>query len=402
MSPIILLPPTAHEQTAFSPEHLLSPNSFHQLKPYSSITTPDPILSTAVYPHFNLKDHNTTLLIYAARDNAIKLKNALALDSPNWATYPLVSPTTEIWQAPHSLLFNHDGTHFIAGGTAQFDVFDISRYNEGPIECKKIGYRKKGGYYNATGLDWKREITGPNDVVSAMHLSVEDMLAIGTWQRKIAVYAAAGRGELITTFSPAQVEGEGTPFGGGISQVKWSPCGRYLYVAERHSTGIHVYDIRGAGKRVGYLMGREAKTAVKLSIDVVPTAEGTEVWAGGADGKIRVWKNADQKGGVVSWDKEWAVHGETDLVCATLVHGSRSVVATVACKQRYDFSATSSDTGSSSSSGSEDDESQFESDYEDEARVTKEAEEDHVLSAIGSNEAEAREGKSLLKIWSIS
>jgi hypothetical protein len=386
-----------------SPEDLLSPNSFHMLKTYSSLTVPDPIFSTAIYPHFDLQDHNTTLLLYAARDNAIKLKNALSLDTATWAVYPLVSPTTEEWQAPHSLLFNQDGTHFIAGGTAQFAIFDINRYSEGPVERKKIGHRKKGGHYNATGLDWSREITGPNDVISTMDLSIEDMFAMGTWGRKIAIYAGAGRGELITTFSPRDVEADGRHFGEGISQVKWSSCGRYLYVAERRSAGVHIYDIRGAGRRVGCLMGREAKTNVKLSFDVVPTAGGSEVWAGGTDGKIRMWKNPEQRGGVVSWDEEWAVHGETDLVCATLVHGGGSVVATVACKERYDVETIENDSESSSSSGSEDDGSESESESEeDEIRDAEdEDEESHTLSATSSNK-ETSKGESFLKIWSIS
>lgn len=343
------------------------------------------------------------------------MKNALALDTPNWAVYPLVCPTTEVWKAPHSLLFNHDGTHFIAGATAEFAIFDLSRNNEGPVEHKKIGYRKNAGHYNPKGLDWTREITGPNDIISTMDLSVEEMFAMGTWGRKVAIYAGAGRGELVTTFSPDQIEAGSNRFGEGISQVKWSPCGRYLYVAERHSAGIHTYDIRVVGKRVGCLMGREAKTAVKLSFDVVPTAEGSEIWAGGTDGKIRMWKNPEQRGGVMSWDEEWTVHGENDLVCATLVHGSGSIVATVACKERYEFKATSSDSdsssssGSSSSGGSEDEENDSECDSEsekpeDEVRtiLIDEDEESHTLSATSSNDIEAPKRESLLKIWSIS
>ncbi|KAE9976200.1 hypothetical protein EG328_002752 [Venturia inaequalis] len=400
-------------ETIILPEDLLSPNSFHELKPYSSLTSPDPIFSTAIYPHFNLQDHNTTLLLYAARENSIKLKNALALDTANWAVYPLVCPTTEAWKAPHSLLFNHEGTHFIAGATAEFAIFDISRCNEGPMERKKIGYRKNGGYYNPKGLDWTREITGPNDIISTMDLSVEDMFALGTWGRKIAIYGGAGRGELVTTFSPDQSEDGSNHFGEGISQVKWSPCGRFLYVAERHSAGIHIYDIRVAGKRVGCLMGREAKTAVRLSFDVVPTAEGSEIWAGGTDGKIRMWKNPEQRGGVVSWDEEWSVHGENDLVCATLVHGSGSIVATVACKERYSFGAASNDSESSSSSegssssGSEDEESDSESESECEKNQTRvvpvdEDKESHTLSATSSNDIEPPKKDSFLKIWSIS
>ncbi|QDS74289.1 hypothetical protein FKW77_003613 [Venturia effusa] len=406
-------------ETIILPEDLLSPGTFHELRPYSSVTSSDPIFSTAIYPHFNLQNHNTTLILYAARENGIKLKNALALDAANWAVYPLVCPTTEVWRAPHSLLFNHEGTHFIAGSIAEFAIFDISRCNEEPLERKKVGFRKNSGHYNPKGLDWTREITGPKDIISAMDLSVEDMFAMGTWGRKIAIYSGAGRGELITTFSPDQVEGGSDRFGKGMSQVKWSPCGRYLYVAERHSAGIHMYDIRGAGKRVGCLMGREAKTAVKLSFDVVPTAEGSEIWAGGTDGKMRMWRNPEQRGGVVSWDEEWSVHGENDLVCATLVHASGSIVATVACKERYAFKAGSSDSASSSSSGaslssgSEDEDEDEESDTECDSTSQKDAvpivpidedEESHTLSATSSNviEATERDSLSFLKIWSIS
>jgi len=114
--------------------------------------------------------------------------------------------------------------------------------------------------------------------------------------------------------------------GAGITKVEWSPCGRYLYIAERKSDGALVYDIRVAGKRLGWLGGRKAVTWQRLGIDAVRAGEGHEVWAGGTDGKVRMWKGPSDKEGLVEASFEWDA-GE-DPVVAALVHPSGTVAAT--------------------------------------------------------------------------
>ncbi|KAI7600732.1 hypothetical protein KC346_g13143, partial [Hortaea werneckii] len=66
---------------------------------------------------------------------------------------------------------------------------------------------------------------------------------------------------------------------------------RYLIIAERQSDCIQVFDVRNTLQRVSTLTGREANTTQKLGIDVVPTIDGSQVWAGGTDGVVKMWEN---------------------------------------------------------------------------------------------------------------
>lgn len=129
-------------------------------------------------------------------------------------------------------------------------------------------------------------------IVSALSVNSEGIVAAGTFTRDVGLYSDAGRGECISVFSlnrdtsaPEYVHGS------GITQTAWSPDGRYLYVAERMSDGISVFDIRVTGKRLAALRGRQAMTNQRLNIDVVSVANDHEIWAGGTDGVVRVWEN---------------------------------------------------------------------------------------------------------------
>jgi telomerase Cajal body protein 1 len=96
--------------------------------------------------------------------------------------------------------------------------------------------------------------------------------------------------------------------GRGLTQVIWSPCGRYLYIVERKSNGVMIYDIRQTGQLVSWLEGRRALTNQRLGVDLIAVDEGHEVWAGGTDGMVRVWKNAHQREGGVEAELEWSAH----------------------------------------------------------------------------------------------
>ena len=135
--------------------------------------------------------------------------------------------------------------------------------------------------------------------------SGDGVLAAGTFTRQIGLYAAHGSGDMIATFSVEGTEAERVIGGKGITQVVWSGCGRYLYVVERKSDGVFVYDIRVAGRLVGWLEGRTAVTNQRLKVDVVPGGEHgmEELWAGGTDGMVRVW--TDPAGAVGGKKPAW-------------------------------------------------------------------------------------------------
>jgi WD40 repeat protein len=133
---------------------------------------------------------------------------------------------------------------------------------------------------------------GCRGYISALSSNCDGILAAGSRERNIALYAQEGSGECTTQFSLAdQRDSLYTPNGNGISQLAWSPDGTYLIVAERKSNGIQVFDVRNTHQRVSWLSGRNAVAWQKLGIDIVPTVTGYEVWAGGTDGCVRMWKN---------------------------------------------------------------------------------------------------------------
>ena len=147
-------------------------------------------------------------------------------------------------------------------------------------------------------------------IVSTMaeNPSGDGILAAGTFTRHIGLYSAHGSGDMIATFSVASTEADRCIGGKGITQVLWSPCGRYLYIVERKSDGVLVYDIRVTGQLVGWLEGRKAMTNQRLKADVVAGSENgpPELWAGGTDGVLRVWTDPSNSAGgkQPTWGKQ--------------------------------------------------------------------------------------------------
>lgn len=258
------------------------------LNPFSILPSIEPVYATAIYPFFNLQDPSTTLLLSSVRDHPIRLSSALS--PQNLGTYSLINPSTEAFIAPHSILYpSHlGGTQFITGSDSLICIFDVSRTgNEGPVSrLPTIPSKRKQIVGGGVGM---------KGIVSALAMdpAQDGILAAGTFTRNIALYGARGSGELIGTFSIAKTEANSHIGGTGITQLLWSPCGRYLYVVERKSQGMLVYDIRVTGQLLGWLEGREAMSNQRMKADVIAVGDdgSHEVWAGGTDGVVRMWKN---------------------------------------------------------------------------------------------------------------
>lgn len=258
------------------------------LEPYSTLPSAEPVYAKAIYPLFDLQDPSTTLILSSVRDHPIRLSSALVPQT--LGSYSLINPSTEAFVAPHSLLYpkHLGGSHFITGSDSLICIFDVSRPGtEGPVtRLPTIPSKRKQIVGGGVGM---------KGIVSALAMNPDQdgILAAGTFTRNIALYGSRGSGELIGTFSIAKSHADGHIGGTGITQLMWSPCGRYLYVAERKSGGILVYDIRVSGQLLGWLEGRNANTNQRMNADVVSVGSGSsqEVWAGGIDGVVRMWRN---------------------------------------------------------------------------------------------------------------
>ncbi|EMC91997.1 hypothetical protein BAUCODRAFT_79402 [Baudoinia panamericana UAMH 10762] len=302
-------------RTFILPPDLLEPseNAAH-LQQYASFTPPTPISSYAVYPGFSLHDPSTTIVLTGSADQPIALRNALDYRTVH-AKYFLVSPTTEEYHKPHSLLFTPDGSQFVAGSMSQIAVFDCTRDCEGPI----FQHRTAGKGRRLHG----RPSMSCNCFISALAINADGVLAAGSTEREFGLYDQQGQGQSVTAFSLGFQAGRR---GTGITSVKWSPDGTYLLVAERQSDGIHVFDVRNLRQKVAWLSGRKARTNQKLGIDVVPTAEGYEVWAGGTDGFVRKWQDPGRVEDEHPPDGEVKLH--SDAIATAAWHYTGAVLAT--------------------------------------------------------------------------
>lgn len=264
----------------------------HGLASHCISESPSSIQSYALYPTFDLQNPSTTLTLSAAKDLPIRLSNVLHYDTLHSA-YPLINPTTEEYVSPNSLVWTRDGSHFIAGSMNQISVFDSSYDGSGPVLQHKTapGKAEKRRY----GKSSPQSCSG---IFSALSISPDGMVAGGTSQREVTLYANEGSGECVSSFSVAARAGRRDPTtGNGVVHLAWSPSGTYLFIAERQSDGIQVYDVRKTLNRVAWLSGRNARTMQRLGTDVVPTADGCEIWAGGNDGCVRIWKNPGEHSG---------------------------------------------------------------------------------------------------------
>lgn len=277
----------------------------HHLSPYSTLPSAEPTYATAFYPFYNLQDPSTTLFLSSVRDHPIRLASTLGPASV--ASYSLVNPTTEAFITPHSMIYPSTlgGTHFLTGSDSMICLFDVSRPGTGgPISwMPTIPSKRKQIVGGGVGM---------KGIVSALAInpSGDGILAAGTFTRHVGLYSSNGSGELLGTFNVAKTDANRSIGGRGVTQLAWSPCGRYLYIAERKSDGVLVYDIRVTGQMLGYLCGRKAMTNQRMDIDIVSAGVDSahEVWAGGTDGFMRVWRNPIYSAGGQDPDGEFKVH----------------------------------------------------------------------------------------------
>jgi len=279
---------------------LASHERMQELLPYTT-SRPRKVLTSCLYPHYSLVDPSTTLLLAACVDIPISLVNAFDHDYKH-ATYPWFNQMTEEPITPHSLSFTSNGTRFVAGAKERLAVFDVQRPNEGPV--LSFTTRKSKRARAAYG----EHETPLGGILSALSASTEnDILAVGSTERQVGMWAASGAGEKVTAFS-IRDDTEPRIDGCGVMQLAWSSCGNYLVVAERMSDAILVCDVR-QGKRLCALTGRRARTMQRMSFDLVTSSDGgCDVWAGGTDGRMRIWRSVANKADLVEPTVEFAAH----------------------------------------------------------------------------------------------
>ncbi|KAK6008163.1 hypothetical protein QM012_000066 [Aureobasidium pullulans] len=326
------------------------------IKPYCSAPSPAKLTSLTLHPAFDVTNPATTLLAISQPDLPIRLTNALDLTYTH-ASYTWQNSLTEAYIAPSSLLFVDDN-HFVAGAKDSLAVFDIHNQDAPVVEYPMRKGRKARKLYGADNA-------GIGGIVSSLALSIDNLLAAGTYNRQVGLYDNAGQGESIAAFDLSYDDADDKLLkGNGVSQLAWSPCGNYLFVAERQSDALLVYDIRHTGRRLNYLSGRHALTTLKLSFDFATDTNGKiDMWAGGTDGKVRVWRDVTSREGRI--EPDLALHASQAAVSNTILNHREPMLITTSGQRRSPSDLVGLDdsdpdlSSSESSSDSEESESDF-------------------------------------------
>ena len=283
------------------------------LTPYA-LSDPIKIRTSALYPGFRLAESSTTVALQARTDLSTRLVNVLDYNYVH-ACYPWINNSTEEIITPHALLFRPDGTRFVAGAKECIALFDLSRAVEGPLQYHRTRRSKN------TRQAYGESDTPLSGIVNALAISpANGLLGAGSTERQIGLWDAGGVGEKTSAFSIRDDTQPGTK-GCGITQLKWSDCGTYLFVAERNSDAILVFDMR-QGKRLCWLNGRNARSMQRMSFELVQSEDGQiDVWAGGVDGHVRVWKNVTNEMDSAQPSTDIVAHrGKSHMLCIKVRH----------------------------------------------------------------------------------
>ncbi|KAL1587906.1 hypothetical protein WHR41_03425 [Cladosporium halotolerans] len=262
----------------------------HALSPWSVLKSPTNVQSYALPPCFDSRKPHLAQVLSAPREQPLRLSSALDA-SVTLAKYPYINPNNEAFQSPNSLLFSGNGDRFIAGSQGKIAIFETAS----PLRRPLLEHR-------TNPLDPHLAYTSMRDkgIIMSLAMSSQDVLAAGSTNRTVGLFPASGYGACETAFSVAPDPSDpdaAALHGTGITSLAWSADGTYLLVAERQSDGIHVYDVRYQRNRVAWLSGRNARTPQRLGISTVRRPTHFEVWAGGVDGVIRMWKDPGLYGG---------------------------------------------------------------------------------------------------------
>ncbi|KAL3672901.1 hypothetical protein V7S43_002202 [Phytophthora oleae] len=195
------------------------------------------------YPFMTSADPNSCIFVSTSRDQPVHLWDAYTGELR--ASYRAFDHMDELASA-HSLAFNSTGTKLYAGFDRMIRFFDLSR----PSRDFKARPLSKT----------RRSRQGQRGLVSTLHFNPDHskIYAAGSYAGTTCVYTEDEGEELLTLRDHD---------GRGISQVRFSPCGRFLFTAARHDARIHCWDIR-ATNEILHTFNRVADMNLRVEFDL--------------------------------------------------------------------------------------------------------------------------------------
>ncbi|TDH72260.1 hypothetical protein CCR75_002502 [Bremia lactucae] len=197
----------------------------------------------AWYPFMSSVDPISCIFVSTSRDQPVHLWDAYTGELR--ASYRAFDHMDELTSA-QSLAFNTTGTKLFAGFDRMIRVFDLSQ----PSRDFKARPLSKT----------RRSRDGQRGLISTLHFNPDHskIYAAGSYAGTTCVYTE-DEGEEVLALRDHD--------GRGISQVQFSPCGRFLFTAARRDARIHCWDIR-ATNEILHTFHRVADTNLRVEFDL--------------------------------------------------------------------------------------------------------------------------------------
>ncbi|ETL35747.1 hypothetical protein F442_12429 [Phytophthora nicotianae P10297] len=195
------------------------------------------------YPFMSSADPNSCIFVSTSRDQPVHLWDAYTGELR--ASYRAFDHMDELASA-QSLAFNSTGTKLFAGFDRMIRFFDLSQPSRD---------------FRARPLSkTRRSRKGQRGLISTLHFNPDHskIYAAGSYAGTTCVYTEDEGEELLALRDHD---------GRGISQVKFSPCGRFLFTAARRDARIHCWDIR-ATNEILHTFNRVADTNLRIEFDL--------------------------------------------------------------------------------------------------------------------------------------
>ncbi|KAG2989261.1 hypothetical protein PC118_g6261 [Phytophthora cactorum] len=197
----------------------------------------------AWYPFMSSADPNSCIFVSTSRDQPVHLWDAYTGELR--ASYRAFDHMDELASA-QSLAFNSTGTKLFAGFDRMIRFFDLSQPSRD---------------FRARPLSkTRRSRKGQRGLISTLHFNPDHskIYAAGSYAGTTCVYTEDEGEELLALRDHD---------GRGISQVRFSPCGRFLFTAARRDARIHCWDIR-ATNEILHTFNRVADTNLRVEFDL--------------------------------------------------------------------------------------------------------------------------------------
>lgn len=271
------------------------------------------IYDYAWYPWASATDPETCCFAVTTRAHPIHLYDAVS--GQLRCSYRPFNKLDEM-EAAYSINFSPDGSKVFAGGrNSVIYIFDLNR--PGRDHDTIFTHSKKNEINSKT---FHGQNGGQPGIISCIACAKDTtgIMAAGSYSGIAALYDYR-----TPTQQLALLEGHT----GGITHLKFSPCGTYLYTGARKDGLIYCWDARNMSGAV-YQLQREVNTTnQRVYFDIEPC--GRHLASGGEDGFVRFWdlRNGSEAG-------KFRV-AENDTVNGCEFHPSLPVLATATGHRRF-------------------------------------------------------------------